>query len=265
MWYCAQVRQLSDKINFQQMACHFILMYMKSDVWISFITCQQADSWVVWSQWVCNTYIRAWVCTAGDMNRQAWTHLLVNWTDCDRSHIPLSRIYLHSTYALAAAYTCSRIYTPSNPQAAKWQCCDNSTCSAHEANCKDAQIPRFPFSSVPPLSFSLVLMNGRVMNKLHESNQSLNEGEAGTHLGSYTDPGWPGAGEGSCRLMWHARFAAAEPPGGPGSHSPQRRRGAPVGRLARNRNRNRGSLGDTVQGRRRKGGGWGVGLHHWGK
>lgn len=109
-------------------------------------------------------------------------------------------------------------------------------------------------------------MNGRVMNKPHESNQSLNEGEAGTHLGSYTDPGWPGAGEGSCRLMWHARFAAAEPPGGPGSHSPQRRRGAPVGRLARNRNRNRGSLGDTVQGRRRKGGGGGgVGLHHLGE
>lgn len=96
-------------------------------------------------------------------------------------------------------------------------------------------------------------MNGRVMSQPHESNQSLNEGEAGTHLGSYTDPGWPGAGEGSCRPMWHARFAAAEPPGGPGSHSPQRRRGAPVGRLARNRNRNRGSLGDTVQGRRRKG------------
>lgn len=32
MWYCVQVRQLSDKINFQQMAYHFILKYMKSDV-----------------------------------------------------------------------------------------------------------------------------------------------------------------------------------------------------------------------------------------
>lgn len=256
MWYFVQMWKLSDTINFQKMACHFILMYMMSDVWISFITCQQADSWAVWSRWVCNTYIRVWVCTAGDMNWQAWmymSHLPVNCTGtvtAAKSHI--SRQYIHIS---GHVYTLPQIHRQN----------DNATTIQHATNCKDAQIPRFPFSSVPLLFFSLDLMNGRVMNKPHESNQSLNEGEAGTHLGSYTDPGWPGAGEGSCRLMWHARFAAAEPPGGPGSHSPQRRRGAPVGRLARNRNRNRGSLGDTVQGRRRKEGGGGVGLHHLGK
>ncbi len=55
-----------------------------------------------------------------------------------------NRIYLDSTYALAGhVYTLPQIHRRN----------DNATTIQHAANCKDAQIPRFPFSSVPLLLF----------------------------------------------------------------------------------------------------------------
>ncbi len=104
MWYFVQMWKLSDTINFQQMACHFILPYMMLDVWISFITCQQADSWAPWSRCVCSTYIHVWVCTAGDMNWQAWMHMSISRLIAQGLWPQPNRIYLDSTYALAATY-----------------------------------------------------------------------------------------------------------------------------------------------------------------